>query len=409
MPRRRAQNSRTALAGRPSLLAPSRSHCVSTEKRPFHQIQKNDECLPDMVPTQDIKLSLAANELKQPLHVKVRQILRDQILNDFKHGQRFYTERDLMQKLAVSQATVRRAVQDLVSEGYLQTDPRRGFFVQRHKEVRYVGLVTPAQGEHLETEYIAICRQLNYVLNVYAFHKTETVDDIMRLIRHKPSEERILMMGLTVELTLELGGRMQSSGYQHIVVGAQLAGFTGGYLSLDHEGEVDQILDYLIGLGHERICFMVNEPKNLLITSLRAEAVKKKLAQRNLHKSQLIYCDTPNWGDSFEAAYKKTREIMQAKLPPTAIVPLSGPGAWAVLRYAIEQDIKVPQRLSIVCFDPMANSNILPIPLTELVFSQDEMAERALKLLWSDQASLSNELITPKLLVRESTAAPPSK
>src|SRR5260370_11994837 len=96
-----------------------------------------------MVSTQKIKLTLAANELKQPLHVKVRQILREQILNDFKHGQRFYTERELMQKLDVSQATVRRAVQDLVSEGYLQTDPRRAFFFAPHHASPYLPPVTP--------------------------------------------------------------------------------------------------------------------------------------------------------------------------------------------------------------------------------------------------------------------------
>lgn len=359
-----------------------------------------------MVSTQDIKLNLAATGLKQPLHVKVRQILREQILTDFKHGQRFYTERELMQKLTVSQATVRRAVLDLVAEGYLQTDPRRGFFVQRHQEVRYVGLVIPARGDHLETEFIGICRKHNFVLNVHAFNENESVEEIMRLIRCKPSEERILMMGLTVELTLELGSRMQSAGYQHVVVGAKLGGFTGGSLSLDHEGEVDQILDHLTGLGHERICFMVNEPKNLLITSLRAEAVKKRLKERNLGKSQLIYCDIRNWGNSFEAAYKKTREILHGKSAPTAIVPLSGVGAWAVLRHCIENNIKVPQQLSIVCFDPMVNNSILPIPLTELTFSQEELAEKALNLLWSDQASTSNELFTPQLQVRESTAAP---
>jgi DNA-binding transcriptional regulator YhcF (GntR family) len=239
-----------------------------------------------MVSTQDLKLSLAAGELKQPLHVKVRQILREQILTEFKHGQRFYSERELMQKLNVSQATVRRAIQDLVGEGYLQTDPRRGFFIQRHKEVQYVGLVIPAQGDHLEAEYISYCRGHNHVLDVHAFHKSDTADDILGLIKHKPSEERILMMGLTVELTLELGSHLQSRGYQHIFVGAKLSGFTGGSISFDHEGEVDQILDYLTGLGHKRICFIVNEPRNLLITSLRAEAVQKKLQERGLTKSQ---------------------------------------------------------------------------------------------------------------------------
>jgi LacI family transcriptional regulator len=362
-----------------------------------------------MEPTQHIKLTLAAGELKQPLHVKVRQILRQQLLADFKHGQRFYSERDLMQKLNVSQATVRRALQDLVGEGYLQTDPRRGLFVQRHKDVQQVGLIIPAQGDHLEAEYISICRRHNYLLNVHAFHKSETPDDILRMIRRKPSEERILMMGLTVELTLELGSRLQSQGYQHIFVGAKLTGFTGGSISFDHEGEVDQILDYLTGLGHKNICFVVNEPRNLLITSLRADAVSKKLKERNLNKSQLVYCDTPNWGNSFDAAYKKIPEIMAAKPAPTVIVPLSGAGAWAVLRYAIEQQIKVPEQLSIVSFDPMVNSHILPIPLTELVFSREELVERALKLLWSDQAASASELITPELLVRASTAPPSAK
>ena len=372
-----------------------------------HDREVDGSEFPLMASTQDLKLSLAAGELKQPLHVKVRQILREQILADFKHGQRFYSERELMQKLNVSQATVRRAIQDLVGEGYLQTDPRRGFFIQRHKEVQYVGLVIPAQGDHLEAEYINICRRHNYVLDVHAFHQSETADDILRLIRQKPSEERILMMGLTVELTLELGSHLQSRGYQHFFVGAKLSGFTGGSISFDHEGEVDQILDYLTGLGHKRICFMVNEPRNLLITSLRAEAVRKKLLERNLTKASLVYCDTPNWASSFDAAHKKTQEVLDSKQPPTALVPLSGTGAWAVLRYAIEHQIKVPEQLSIVSFDPMVNSGLLPIPLTELVFSREELVERALKFLWTDEASSVSELVTPKLLVRASTAPPP--
>jgi LacI family transcriptional regulator len=359
-----------------------------------------------MVSTQDLKLSLAAGELKQPLHVKVRQILREQILTEFKHGQRFYSERELMQKLNVSQATVRRAIQDLVGEGYLQTDPRRGFFIQRHKEVQYVGLVIPAQGDHLEAEYISYCRGHNHVLDVHAFHKSDTADDILGLIKHKPSEERILMMGLTVELTLELGSHLQSRGFQHIFVGAKLSGFTGGSISFDHEGEVDQILDYLTGLGHKRICFIVNEPRNLLITSLRAEAVQKKLQERGLTKSQIVYCDTPNWGNSFDAAYKKTAEVLAAKPAPTAIVPLSGAGAWAAMRYACEHQIKVPEQLSIVSFDPMVNNHILPIPLAQLVFSREELVERALRLLWTDEASTVSELVTPKLEVQASTAPP---
>ena len=169
---------------------------------------------------------------------------------------------------------------------------------------------------------------------------------------------------------------------------------------------MDQILDYLTGLGHKRICFIVNEPRNLLITSLRAEAVQKKLQERGLTKSQLVYCDTPNWGNSFDAAYKKVAELLAAKPAPTAVVPLSGVGAWAIMRYVMENHIKVPEQLSVVSFDPMVNNDILPIPLTQLVFSRGELVERALKLLWSDEASTVSELVTPQLQIHASTAPP---
>lgn len=360
----------------------------------------------------NIGLSVAASELKQPLHVRVRQMLRERILNDFKHGQRFYSERELMQKLNVSQATIRRAVSDLADEGYLQTDPRRGFFVKRLEETRYVGLITPASGTRLvvaSAEYSTICRQHHFILNVYGFRKTDTADDIMGLLQRKPSEERIILMGLTVDLTLELGIRLKSEGYQHIVVGSRVSGFTGGSVSQDHDAEVDLVLDHLLKLGHKRIVFLVNEPRNLLITSLRAEKLQQKITERNLTEVMEVFCDTRNWGDSYEAAYKKTHEIMQSKSMPTAIVPLSGVGSWAVLRYAVEHNIKVPQQLSIVSFDPMINSDILPVPMTELMFSHEERAEKALKILWSDQPHLINELVTPKLTVRASSGPPPIK
>ena len=97
---------------------------------------------------------------------------------------------------------------------------------------------------------------------------------------------------------------------------------------------------------------------------------------------------------------------MHSKSAPTAIGPLSGVGAWAVARYATSITSRSPQQLSIVCFDPMINNDILPVPLTELTFCHEERAERALKILWSQQPSDTHGLITPKLVVRASTAPP---
>lgn len=360
----------------------------------------------------DKSLALAAQNLWQPLHSRVRQVLRERILTSFQHGQRFYSERELIQELGVSQPTIRRALTDLAKEGYLLPDPRRGFFVQHHADVSYVGLVKPIWESSTPIEqgsgYSAICRARNYTFVSHALHKGDKVEDILRSIQNKPSEERILMSGLTSEFVLELGLRLQSEGYQHVVIGSKIPGFTGSSVGLDHEVGVDQIVDHLTSLGHERIAFMVNEPKILLITSLRAETVQRRLEQRKLTKSQIVFCETQNWENSFEAAYHKTHELLNSKPRPTAIVPLSGVGAWAVLRYAIEHKIDVPRQLSIVSFDPMINAALLPVPMTELTFSQTELATKAIDLLWADSVAPHHANIASCLVVRKSTGQAPA-
>ncbi|MEI9997765.1 MAG: substrate-binding domain-containing protein [Verrucomicrobiota bacterium] len=184
-------------------------------------------------------------------------------------------------------------------------------------------------------------------------------------------------------------------------------GFTGSSLTFDHDYGVDKVLDHLTGFGHERIVFIVNEPRVLFITSQRAAAVERKLRERNLTHSSLIYCDTKSWENSFEAAYRKTGEVWNNSSPkPTAIVPLSGVGAWATLRYAMTHGIQVPEQLSIVAFDPVANSEILPIPLSELTFPYNERAEKALGMLWSETPMPNHEVIRGGEMLARASSGP---
>lgn len=354
-----------------------------------------------------LSLTLAAQDLKQPLHVRVRQILRERILKNFQHGERFYSERELIQSLGVSQPTIRRALTDLAGEGYLIPDPRRGFFVQHHAETRYVGLIRPSwkavSYSDEDVAYSVVCRELNYQFIPHDMHKGDSVDALMASLTRKATEERILLAGHTVEVTLELSKRLQAEGYRHLVVGSLVPGISGSSLSIDHDVETDLILDHLLSLGHERIVFMVNEPRMLLITSLRAETIQRKLKERKLPHVQIVFCDTKNWESSFQAAHKKAHELLRGKTPPTAIVPLSGVGAWAVLRYAVQNHIDIPGKLSLVSFDPMINSEILPIAMTELTFSQVARARTAIDLLWSDTTIPAHIKVTPSLSVRETT------
>lgn len=376
-----------------------------TVARPRSNLHRNPESL------SNLNLKVDSENIKQPLYVKLRQMLRQRILQDFQEGEQFYSERDLLEKLSASQPTIRRALRDLTTEGYLVADPRRGYFVNHRAETCYVGVIQPAFGSilhiQLGAELTAICREKNFVLVSYNIHKSDEVSDILRMIRHKPNEERLLFNGLTTELTLRLGARLQAEGYRHLLIGPDAVGYTGATVYPDQDEEVNQILDYLTGMGHERIVFMVNEPRGLMVTGRRAEAVSRQLQVRGLSKASLVWCETANWEDSFEAAYKKTREILTAKPWPTAIVPLSGIGAWAVLRYAMEQKIDVPGQLSIISFDATINAAQLPVAMSEMSFSFSECARFAVDLLWSDSRVPVHTNMKSQLVVRKSSGPPP--
>jgi GntR family transcriptional regulator len=65
-----------------------------------------------------------------PLYYQIKNILKSRILsNEFKEDQRFPSETELCSQYAVSRATVRQALSELVREGLIYRDQGKGSFV----------------------------------------------------------------------------------------------------------------------------------------------------------------------------------------------------------------------------------------------------------------------------------------
>lgn len=66
-----------------------------------------------------------------PLHYKITLELRESLKNGYwKAGDLFPTDKQLMEKYGVSSTTVRRAIYELVKEGWLDRKPGKGTFVK---------------------------------------------------------------------------------------------------------------------------------------------------------------------------------------------------------------------------------------------------------------------------------------
>lgn len=73
-----------------------------------------------------------------PLHVQVKEILSDEILNgDYK--ERIPSERELMARFSISRTTVREAISALVREGFLEKKHGKGTFISNKPLQEWLG------------------------------------------------------------------------------------------------------------------------------------------------------------------------------------------------------------------------------------------------------------------------------
>ena len=354
-------------------------------------------------------LSHAATGLKEPLHSKVRQSLRRLILSNFEDGQRFYSERELLSKLKVSQPTVRRALGDLADEGFLVVSARRGFFVRKHTAVPSVGVCIPSYEDtfapkHLALDGIsAVCRAHEYPLHVYYTHKKDTTAEILARMRSTPVQERIILCEPVLPQLIQLHDALEKEGYWSVAMfGQPDSGYTGSFVSVNHELEIRLMLDHLVGLGHRRIAFVANEPAKMGDVDARIRLIKQMVAERRLTESRFVSSETELWTSSFNAAYRSMDALFVEKPWPTAVVPLSGVGSWAALRYLLRRGIKVPEQVSVFSLDDEPGSDMLPVALTATRISVEQKAEAAFALLWDDR-TVGVRHIEPEFIQREST------
>ncbi len=351
---------------------------------------------------------LRFKEFDEPLHGQVSRLLAEHIETQCVNGERFYTDRELISMLEVSQPTIRRAVQVLVERGLLERHVGRGTFVQKTKPDRLLGIFMPDNPSPLFMAmlegFAALSGEFDYKLDLHYLNKGETAKRACAGLRKAPEVQRWVLLGNAIDVTWNLFEELDKRGYRTVLSGPFPPGYPGSYVSIDNDAAVQMGVDHLIGLGHERIVFLVNEPKELANVKLRVEAVERTITARGLKQAWIHDCQTPNWSNAFEAALQAMPAVLARQ--PTAIFTISTMGAWAVVNYANRHRIDIPAQFSVLGVDNVACSDLLNPALTTIGFEPRFFARRVLDRLWSDVSDVHHDLITPSLFLRASTGYP---
>jgi LacI family transcriptional regulator len=360
----------------------------------------------------DISLNAVTRKLGSPLYEQVRQGLRELILTNFKDGDRFFTERELIARLKVSQPTVRRAMAELVNEGTLVRGVGKGTFVRKRTKELSVGVITPDVDSSVIFSSIrtisASCARRDYSLHLYYLRHGQSIPDFCKSLHRAPLEERFIIHGASIEESWAIYNELDSRGYRTVLLGGPIPGYPGNSVQEDVTEGVHIAINHLLSLNHRRILFLINEPKEIATISRRLVSIQEFIREKNLTEARIVDCNLPVWQNSFAAAYGKMAEIWAANPRPTAICPVSGAGTWGVLRFLTERQIRVPDEVSLFSFDDLPGGEMVYPSLTALA-SHPEQVETAMDILWSDNPHPQLVSIPLKLAARESTGpVPPS-
>lgn len=189
-----------------------------------------------------------------------------------------------------------------------------------------------------------------------------------------------------------------------VLVDRSLDGVDADQLRVDHEQGAYLATRHLLELGHRRIV-CIGGPASTQVAQLRAAGYQRALAEAGIEAQAVVDCPFTS-----PAGHAAAQTLLSAELRPTAIFAGNDMIALGVLRAAAERGLQVPQQLSVVGFDDIEVSRYLHPALTTVgqCIGQlgEQVAARLLERIRTPGLAVSQQLIEPILVLRESSAAP---
>jgi DNA-binding LacI/PurR family transcriptional regulator len=215
------------------------------------------------------------------------------------------------------------------------------------------------------------------------------VEALIVVVPHRGALRDIENGGLGVPVVVAMGG------------GQTERPFT---VSLDNRAGARAATRHLLDLGHQTVTHLAG-PQDWEEASARCEGWRAELEAAGRTVPAL------RWGDwSAESGYETGRSLAR-ELDVTAIFAANDQMALGLIRALSEQGRRVPEDVSVVGFDDLPEAPYFAPPLTTvrqefrlLGHRIMDMVERAL----AGEDDPRTDLVEPELVVRSSTAPPPS-
>lgn len=182
-------------------------------------------------------------------------------------------------------------------------------------------------------------------------------------------------------------------------------------VSVDRVEGSYQAFNHLIQLGHKRIAFTASRNPQSPLIQARVEGYIKAHQACGLPIEDSLFIGPPD-AEVFSHGYNMTKTLLNHPQNPTAVFCNNDEVALGLMRGLYENNVRVPDRMSIIGFNDSVDAAKSVIPLTTVHQPIDEVVAVAVNTLKkmienpNEQRDPYTTVIPARLVVRKSTAKP---
>ena len=346
--------------------------------------------------------------------------LKSKILSgEIRPGAKLPSENELAQEYEISRHTVRKALAILVTDGYITTKHGKGTFcsdrMAHRKNSKNIAVVTTYISDYI---FPRLIQGMDRVLTEQGYSimlkntgnsrqkEAQCLEDILTKdvdgLIIEPSKSQILCRNMPLYEQLD---RM---GIPYVFIqGSYLQMKNKPTILLDDAKGAYLLTKYLIDTGHRQIAgvFKADDSQG----AERHKGYVKALQEAGMsYQPELVV-----WFHTEDRKVKPAvmvQMMLEAELPIDAVVCYNDQIALAVISMLEEKGISVPEDIAVTGYDNSLIGQSSPIGITTIAHPQEKLGEMAAELILEkirkvpEEESSVKRLISPELIVRESTA-----
>jgi len=363
---------------------------------------------------------LRNDSASKPMYEQIFEALRERIrLHEYKIGERVPSEKELCDEFGVSRITTKKALEMLVAQQLVVRQPGRGSFVadlsafdessQSVSESSSLGLAdkksertSAPKRKPLIGLVITHFSDMYGTELVYGMEEASREHDSFLVLRRSfgiPEQEQrniveLLELGVDGLIIFPAQGEYFSEEILKLVIGKFpfvmidrfLKGIPASSVSTDNASAAKIGVQHLFDQGHQHIAFLTQPPINTTAIEERIKGIVEAHSERGILVNRDLWVDSlvstlPNAFDPQDRVNDVNTIVQHLKEHPeiTALFAAEYPIALLAEEAAAQLGLRIPEDLSLVCFDSPENPD--DIRITHLRQNQFQMGKQAFEMV----------------------------